>query len=295
MKEARWKADVAIAAVSLVWGATFVMVKEALEDISTLLFLATRFSLGTAALWLVFRTRGGGVPNPRAEWLGGLYSGLALLAGYVLQTAGLRLTTPSKSAFLTGLYIVLVPILGAFVYKREPKRLEVVGVILAGAGMALMTLPRGFTGVEFGDVLTIGCAVAFAVQILVLSRYSAGARYERLALIQIGTVAAGSLLTFWWAETPFVTWSSRVIWAIAVTGILATALAFAVQTWAQARTTATRAAIIFSLEPVFAGVVSALVGGEEFTRGTLAGAGLILGGILLAELKPTTGEGHPSS
>ncbi len=295
MSPSPWRAEIAIALVSLVWGATFVVIKEALADISTLLFIALRFSLGTAALWLVFRTRLGGVPNPRAEWAGGLYSGLALFAGYVLQTAGLRLTTPAKSAFLTGLYIVLVPILGALVYRRRTRRLEVLGILSATAGMAWMTLPGGSLRAELGDLLTIACAVAFAVQILVLGQYASGARYERLALIQIATVAAGSLLTFWWAETPRVTWSPRVVVAIAGTGLLATALAFAVQTWAQARTSPTRAALIFSLEPVFAGVVSALVGGETFTSATLGGAALILAGIVLAELKPAGAPGHPSN
>ena len=101
-----WRADLALVIVSLVWGTTFVIVKQALQDVSTLLFLALRFTLGTAALWLIFRGRRSGVTDTRSEWLGGLLSGGFLFTGYALQTWGLVLTTPSKSAFLTGLYIV---------------------------------------------------------------------------------------------------------------------------------------------------------------------------------------------
>lgn len=289
----QWRAEAALAVIALVWGTTFVVIKQALADISPLLFIALRFTLGTAALWAVVRTRTGGVPDSRAEWRGGILSGLLLFAGYALQTIGLTLTTPSKSAFLTGLYIVLVPLLGAAVYRKEPHPSEWLGVLAAAAGVGILTVPGADFHINWGDVLTLGCAVAFAGQILVLDRYARRGRSERLAVIQLGMVAAASAAGFG-LEKPFVVWSGAVVFALLVTGLLATAAAFAVQAWAQARTTAARAALIFALEPAFAAVTSVAAGAEPVTGGLLAGCGLILAGIAVVELKPLRFGEHPS-
>lgn len=291
----RWRAELALGAVSLVWGTTFVMVKHALDGVSPLLFVALRFALGTVALWLVFRTRTGGVPNERNEWVGGILSGLLLYAGYALQTVGLTMTTPSKSAFLTGLYIVLVPLLAALVYKKEPHSSEWLGVVVAMAGVAVLTVPGVELRVNWGDLLTLGCAVVFAGQILVVEKYSRRGRFERLAVIQIGTVAVVAAASFWWMEKPFLVWSGPVVVALLVTGLLATALAFAVQMWAQARTTATRAALIFALEPAFAAVTSVVAAAEPVTATLLGGCFLILSGIAVVELKPLRFGEHPSN
>lgn len=288
-----WRADLALVIVSLVWGTTFVIVKQALQDVSTLLFLALRFTLGTVVLWIIFRGRRSGATDTRSEWLGGLLSGGFLFTGYALQTWGLELTTPSKSAFLTGLYIVLVPLLGALVYKKRPHPSEWLGVLVAAAGVVLLTVPDVQFHVGLGDALTIGCAVAYAGQVLVLERFSRRGSFERLAMIQIGTVAAAAGATCWWVEKPRIVWSVGVVSAVLITGLAATALAFAAQTWAQARTTATHAAVIFSLEPAFGAATSVLAGVEPLTLAMLGGSGLILGGIALAELKPVRFGEHP--
>lgn len=290
---ADWRAEVALAGIALVWGSTFVLVKSALDDASTLLFLAVRFGFGTLALWLPFRRRGPVVKAP-SEWIAGGWAGFWLFAGYFLQTAGLRLTTPSKSAFLTGLYIVLVPLLGSLVYRKELHPFELLGAALATAGMALMTSPGWQFQIGLGDLLTIGCAVAFAAHMLVLEHYARLIRLESLAVVQLATVAAGAGMLCWWVETPKFVWSSKLVVALAVTGLIATALAFMLQTWAQARTTATRAAFIFALEPVFAGVTSAVAGEESFSAEMLAGAVFILSGIVLAPLKRAGYGKHPS-
>jgi drug/metabolite transporter (DMT)-like permease len=290
----QWRAEAALAVVALVWGSTFVVIKQALADVSPLLFIALRFTLGTAALWAVFRTRTSGVPDLRAEWRGGILTGLLLFAGYAFQTVGLTLTTPSKSAFLTGLYIVLVPLLSAAVYRKEPHPSEWLGVLMASAGVAILTVPGVEFRINWGDVLTVGCAVAFAGQILVLERYAHRGRSERLAMIQLGTVAVAAAASFRWTEKPFVVWSGNVIFALLLTGLFATAAAFAVQAWAQARTTATRAALIFALEPAFAAVTSVVAGAETVTGVLIAGCGLILAGIGVVELKPLRFGEHPS-
>ena len=293
MKEG-WRADLALVLVSILWGTTFVIVKQALTDVSALLFLALRFSLAAGVLWAIFRGRRSGAPDARSEWLGGLLSGGFLFAGYALQTWGLALTTPSKSAFLTGLYIVLVPLLAALVYRKRPHPSEWMGVLVATGGVAVLTIPDVRLQIGAGDLLTMACAVAYAGQVLVLERFSRRGSFERLALVQIATVAAASAATCWWVEKPRIVWSSGVVTAVLVTGLAATALAFAVQTWAQARTTATRAAVIFSLEPAFGAATSVIAGAEPLTWAMLGGAGLILSGIAIAELKPVRFGEHPS-
>jgi len=280
------RADLALAGIALIWGATFVMVKEALQDASTLLFLALRFSLASVALGLVFRTCYGGFFAGRRTLKAGLLAGICLFAGYLLQTFGLRYTTASKSAFLTGLSIVLVPLLGSAVYRTVPHASEWLGVVVAMAGMGLLTLHGDSIGIGFGDLLTLGCAVAFAAHILVVGHYSRKVGFEGLSLIQITTAASIALATFWWIEPPRVQWTPGLLAALGVTGLLATALAFTVQAWAQKHTTATHTALIFALEPVFAWVTSYVVAGERLSARAGLGAVLILGGILLVEVKP---------
>jgi drug/metabolite transporter (DMT)-like permease len=279
----------------LIWGATFVLVKNALADISTLLFLALRFSLAMVALGLIFASR----PTWRAALrrgpvAGGVIAGCCLFGGYFLQTEGLKYTTPGKSGFLTGLYIILVPVLSAVVLRKFPQRMEVVGVALGGAGMALMTFTGDALHINFGDALTLACAVLYAIHILLLSHYSQRMSVERLTFLQIATCAVLATAATPVFENVYFRPSAAVWLAVSVTAFLATALAFTLMTWAQSFTTATRAAVIYSLEPVFALGTSVLVGAEEVGARALAGAGCILAGILAVELKPMRKPQHPS-
>lgn len=287
-----WRADLALGFITLIWGATFVVVKQALQDSSTLLFLALRFSLATVALGLAFRPRPGQVTHSKWLLAGGVAAGVCLFAGYLLQCAGLRYTTPSKSAFITGLAIVMVPALGALAQRKLPHPWEVAGVAIATGGMALLTLPGQSLRMGKGDLLTLGCSLAFAVHILVVGYYAPRLGFRTLTLVQISTAAALALSTFWWVETPMIRWRPGVVIALLVTGLLATALAFGVQAWAQQYTPPTRTALIFALEPVFAWVTSYLLTGELLSRHGTLGAALILAGILLVELKPAAASSH---
>lgn len=280
-----WHAELSLALVCLFWGSTFVLVKSALDDVSTVLFLTLRFSIAALILAGVYGIRGG---RPAAAGLGaGLLTGTLLYAGYLLQTIGLRYTTPSTSGFLTGLYIVMVPVLSAAIYRRAPAASEWLGIACASAGMALLTLRSARFEAGLGELLTLGCAFAFAWHILALGHYSKRMSTDWLSLLQIAACAVIGLLTFWWVEPVVIRWTPALIVALAVTSILATALAFWIQTWAQARTTPTRAALIFSLEPVFAWMTSWVLQGEVLTTRALAGAACILAGIILVELKPS--------
>jgi drug/metabolite transporter (DMT)-like permease len=292
--KALWRADLALAGNTLIWGGTFVMVKQALADVSPVLFLALRFSLATAALLVLLR---GAWSNPRRLRLSlgaGVLAGVFLFSGYLLQTLGLRLTTPSKSAFVTGSATVMVPLLAALVYQVRPRVVEVAGVLVATAGMGMMTLEGPSLRMGSGDLLTLGCAGAFAAHIVVLGHYSTRMSFQVLALAQIATSALLGIALCGWAETPRLVWNARVTAAVAVTGLLATAVAFTIQAWAQQYTTSTRTALIYTLEPVVAGATSYLLTGERLSHRAAAGAGLILASILLVELKPMWREQHPS-
>jgi drug/metabolite transporter (DMT)-like permease len=289
-----WRADLALAGITLIWGATFVLVKEALQDVSTLLFLALRFSLASLALGLVFRPLSSKFSNPRTLLGGGVLAGLCLFGGFLFQTFGLHYTTPSKSAFITGLSVVMVPLLSGVVRRAWPQSSELLGVVLATAGMGLMTLEGETLTIGRGDLLTLACAFAFAVHILVVGHYAPQVSFAALTLVQIVTAALLASGAFWWAEPAVIRWRPGVIIALVVTGLLATALAFSVQAWAQQQTTATRTALIFALEPVFAWATSFALTGELLSARATVGAVAILAGILCAELKPIQPRRHPS-
>jgi drug/metabolite transporter (DMT)-like permease len=283
---AQRRAEAALIVNTIIWGATFVLVKQALRDVSPVLFLALRFTLATVVLVILFRGAWSAPRNPRWSLTGGAIAGGFLFAGYAFQTIGLQYTTAPKSAFLTGLTAVMTPLLGAFVYRKKPRTLEIGGVLLATGGMALMTLPGAGGAINRGDLLTICCAACYAAHILTLSRYSATASFELLATAQIGISALLAWSLFRAMETPHIRWTLGVWAAIAITGIFATALAFTFQAWAQRYTTSTRTALIFMLEPVFAWITSYLLTGESLSARAAAGAGLILTGILVVEVKP---------
>jgi drug/metabolite transporter (DMT)-like permease len=294
------KAEAALVANTIVWGATFVLVKSSLADVSPVLFLALRFCLATAALVAIFGRgiwghAGARTGISRPELRAGVMVGLLLFAGYLFQTVGLQYTSAPKSAFLTATSSVMVPLLVRLVYKSRPRRSELLGLLAATAGMGLMTLEGPLGSVNRGDLLTLCCAAAFAGHIVTLGHFSKRMSFEVLSVIQVGTAAllAGSL--FWWGESARVLWRPQVVVAILATGLLATAVAFTVQAWAQQYTTSTRTALIYLLEPVFAWLTSYLLVGEGLSVRAAVGAALILGGVLVVEAKPLQPRLHPSN
>ncbi len=282
----RRRAELALVGVAFVWGATFVVVKGALQDSSTLLFLALRFTLATVALAAAFRPLPSRFNKTKPILAGGVLVGVVLFFGYLLQTVGLRYTTPSKSAFITGLCVVMVPVFSALVARRLPGASVGLGVATATAGMAFLTLRGSSLRMDFGDLLTLGGAAAFSVHIMLLGWLAPKLGFQALALTQVATAAVLGLSTFWWVERPTVRWTPGLIAALVVTGLLATAVAFSVQSWAQQYTTPTRTALILTMEPVFAWITSFVVAGEVLAPRAALGAVLILAGILLVELKP---------
>ena len=284
--------------VVLVWGATFVLIKGALADVSPLLFVLLRMSLAAAVLAFVYRRE---LPRINRASLGsGALVGVCLGAGYMFQTSGLRLTTASKSAFLTGLVVVIVPLLSLFSCLRapgahRPQWTAGVGALLAFAGLLLLTLPAAqplraislFKGFGRGELLTLGCAFAYALHMLAIAHAAPRVHYTQLAVVQIAVAAltiAAALPLF--EPHPFIRPTPSVLLALTIAALLATAAAFTIQSWAQQFLPATHTAVILTLEPVFAFLTSYLFLGERLGARASTGALLILSGIALTELWP---------
>ncbi len=299
------RAHLLLLAVVCVWGSTFVLVKNALADISPLLFNLLRMILAFCCLALIYRGHFGRMD--RRALASGVLVGFCLAMGYQFQTAGLRLTTPSKSAFITGMVVVLVPVLSAIPGLRvrhigPPHWNAWLGALVAFIGIVLLTTPAGstfdFRTIGRGDLLTFGCALGFSLHVLALAHCSPRIDFEQLAILQIGFCTVFMAISLPLLEHPWVRWSPRLVVALAVTAVLATAVAFAVQSWAQRFLPATHTALILALEPVFAWLTSFLFLGQGLGRRGSAGALLILAGIAITEfipagVQPTAHEGVP--
>lgn len=293
LKDRQLRADLALLMVTLIWGATFVMVKGAVAGFPVFAFLAVRFLLASLALLPLVATRLRSASSEkrsratreasRRHLRAGGIVGLLLFAGYALQTIGLRYTTASKAGFITGLSVAIVPLLSALLLRRAPDRLAILGVALATLGLALLSLGEDLT-VNRGDLLVLGCALAFASHIVAVGAFAPRMDALTLAFFQIATVALVSGLTSLAVERPWPAMPGHVLFAAAFTGVLATSLAFAVQTAAQRFTSPTHTALIFAAEPVFAALFGYLLAGERLGSRGLMGCALILAGMIVAEL-----------
>jgi drug/metabolite transporter (DMT)-like permease len=276
---ARTKAEAFLVVVTAIWGCTFVVVKGALADASPLPFLAVRFMLaGLLLLAILGRGR-----VDRATILPGSVLGLFLFAGYLFQTWGLIYTTPSKSAFLTGFSVILVPVIMMLSGFRMGSA-TLVGGVLGLFGIYLLVAPSGMAAVNRGDILTLAGALSFAVHIVLVGHFTKKFSFLHLVPVQVLVVGLLSLVALPFVPDQTLHLTGRLVGAILVTAVLATGVAFSVQNWAQQYTPAAHTALIFALEPVFAALSSWLVIGEHFGGRVLLGSGLILAGMVISEI-----------
>ena len=265
MNQKQLIADLSLLAIVAVWGATFVMVQDAVMVWPVFSFLALRFWIATVAfapflLWRGIKGRkertarkaqkvsaGEAISSGgRRAWLPGVWIGLALCAGYAFQTFGLLYTTPAKAGFITGISVVMVPVGAAFFLKEKIRGSVILGVILATFGLALLSLTADLS-VGLGDGLVFLCAISFVIQILMIGHYAPAIPALILAALQIVTVAVGTTVLALIFEIPagLPPLPGNVIFAAVFTGLLATTLAFSIQAWAQRFTAATHTALIF--------------------------------------------------
>jgi drug/metabolite transporter (DMT)-like permease len=287
----RFKAHCALLLCSFFWGVTFVVVKDALADMSVFAYLAARFVLG--ALPMIWIYREDLRKLTRAEAWAGVQVGLFMFGGYAFQTKGIARTTPSKAAFITGLSVVLVPIFLAVFWRKKIGAWAWGGAAASFAGLYLLTVPReGLADLNRGDLLVMGCAVLYALQIIFIARYTG--KYSLGAMSCLQVILAGVLSTIavpilnvTRLEPFFIRFTFQMEFGVIVTAIFTTALAYPLLVWGQRHTTATNTAMILTAEPVFAAITSFLVLHERLGGRPLAGAALILFGICVAEWKGT--------
>jgi drug/metabolite transporter (DMT)-like permease len=269
----------ALVAVTAVWGLTFVQVKDAVELYPLLAFLAVRFAIASLALAVPARRRVATLG--RSGWAAGALLGLLLAAGYVLQTAGLERTTVSSTGFVTGLYVVFTPILALLLFRARIVAAVWVGVALSTAGLALLSGVDA--GSLAGDALVLAAAAVYSLQIVLLERYAPHVDAVAFTLAEMVAACAGLAVVAVAAGQVEVPRGWTVWGALLVTGVFASALGFLVQTWAQRRTSATRTALAFAMEPVWAAVFGFWLAGDRLGAAGWAGAALIMAGIVVAE------------
>src|SRR5881275_1075376 len=268
-------------AVCVIWGSTFVVVKDAIERMPVMDFLAWRFAIAALAM-AVLRPRAVRALSPAAR-RHGVILGFALAAGYVAQTFGLERTPATVSGFITGLFVVFTPLCSGLLLHRRVDKMAWVAVGVATCGLALLSL-RGLS-VGTGEAITLLCAVSFALHIVGLGEWSTPADAYGLAVVQLSTVAVVSIVIA--APSSLAPPPDAGAWgAILLTSLAATAFGFFGQTWAQAHLLPTRAAVVMTMEPVFAGVFGVAVGGDVLTARTVVGALLVLAAMYLVELGP---------
>jgi drug/metabolite transporter (DMT)-like permease len=268
----------ALIAVTAVWGVTFVQVKDAVAIYPLFAFLAVRFVLATATLAVPASRRVASLR--RHGWTAASFLGLLLACGYVLQTAGLERTTVSGTGFVTGMYVVLTPFIALLLFRASIGAATWTGVALAAVGLVMLA---GVHGSPVGDLLVLAGSAVYSLQIVLMERYAP--RYDALAFTAVEMCAAAvGLLVVAIARGELGLPHGWTVWgALLVTGIFASALAFLVQTWAQRRTSATRTALVFAMEPVFTALFGYTLAGDRLGAWGWGGCAAIMGGIVLAE------------
>jgi drug/metabolite transporter (DMT)-like permease len=268
-----------LVAVTAVWGVTFVQVKDAVAIYPLFAFLALRFAIAGCALAVpgASRLRSLGRPGAAAA----LFAGALLGAGYALQTAGLQRTSVSSTGFVTGMYVVLTPVLALVLYRNRLGRSAVIGVVVATAGLALLAgVHRGSAS---GDLLVLAGAAVYSLQIVLMERFAPVYDAIAFTLVEMLAAFAGLAVIALAVGQLQIPHGSTVWGALLVTGVFASALAFLAQSWAQRRTSATRTALAFSLEPVWAAFFGFTLAGDRLGVAGWVGCAVIMAGIVIAE------------
>ena len=287
------KAEMTLLGVVIIWGYTFPVIKNVLETIPPFTFLTYRFLLASSAFFLIFQKK---LKKITLQMVGkGFLLGLFLFIGYFGQTVGTQFTTATKTAFITGISVVLVPIFSFFWFKEKLRLNSLLGVLLATVGLFLMNSNEEFYNINKGDALVFLCAVAFALYIVFVHIYTKKYDYVSLVFIQLVTIFLMSFLVsvFFERKGLYFYPEFSVLWAIIVTGVLATGLALYLQNRFQQYSSPTKIAIIFSTEPVFGALFSHLILSETIGVSGVIGGIVIFIGMLIAQLekdekRPTT-------
>lgn len=279
----RKKAELVLFATTFIWGGTFVIVKIGVESISPFLFVAVRFTIGSIIFALIFFRRLLAI-RWSAVWKGAIL-GLLLSIGLSLQTAGLQFTTASNSGFITGMMVVFTPLAQLIIERRMPKLGNILGVLIVTIGLYLLTSPSAM-GFNFGDILVLIAAVLFGIYIVYLDIFTKEEETFPIAFTQtVSTALVGWMLVPF--ETAHFAFNMNLLGILFYTAFLATVVTTYTQTKFQKDTTPTRAAIIFTFEPVLSAIIAYIVLDEILGLRGILGGTLIVAGILVSELSDT--------
>jgi drug/metabolite transporter (DMT)-like permease len=292
----RLRAELVLLAVTVAWGGSFLVAKNALATLGPFTLIALRFALATAALGLVFRRSALAIGRDaarRSHWPTAAWIGALLGAAFAFQTLGLRFTTPARSGFITATYVAMVPLLARVILKRALRKRMLAAVLAAVAGLYLLTNPGG-SGANLGDALTLLSALAFAAHMIALDRWARVMPAAALSFAQMAVIAGLALPIALTLERAPGELSGASIAALIYLGLICSAGAFLGQTWGQRHTTPTRAGLIFSLESLFAALLSVAVGAEALTPLQWLGGLMLVGGVMVGEL-PDESEAAPAT
>lgn len=276
------KADIALLLVTVGWGASFILTKSSLTEVSAFNFLAIRFFLAFILSSVIFIKEMIKIDIKTFKY--SIFLGVILFGTFAFQTMGLEFTSASKSAFITGFSVVLVPIFSALMMKISPAKKTIMSVILALVGLGMLTLNKSISEINIGDLYTLICAILFAFYIIFVGKYTVDAKSIPLAVVQLGIVGLLSLITSFVFENPIIPTNNQVWINIMILSIVCTSGAYIVQSVAQKFTSPTHTALIYTAEPVFAAIFSYFIFGEVLSSTGIVGAILILSGMLLTEV-----------
>lgn len=292
----RFKGELILIVITILWGSTFVIVKQSLSDISSTLYVAIRFTTATLILlpiYLKFRKPGGKF----IIWPG-VALGVLLFLGFVTQTMGLQYTTATKSAFITGTFVVMIPFFQIFIEKKRPSKGTIIGIFLVFIGLIFLSstgnsviefLSSLGSGFNFGDFLTFLCAVFFAIQVVYIDKFSKENSVLALLFSQLITVSVLSfILTFIFDITSIekvkIIYNGNVIFSLLFTAIVATLINIGLQTRYQKSVSPSKAGIIYSFEPLFASILAYIVLNEKISNFGYIGSVLIIAGLIISEI-----------
>jgi len=276
----RSTAEAALLATTVIWGGTFPVVKIGLQTISPLLMIAVRFLLGSLFFLAISGRKIMPLRGPAVTRA--LILSLFLFLGFVAQNIGLAYTTASKSAFITSMMVIFVPLLQFVIERRAPVTGNIIGVLVVTSGLWFLTAPTG-SAFNLGDALTLVCAILFAVYIVYLDVVAKQMSALQLTALQMVSMTAYASVATWLFETPVVVYAWRTVFIMLYLSVLATVVTTYVQTRFQKDTTPTRAAVIFTIEPVVASVAAFVFLGENLGPLGILGGGMIIAGVLVSE------------
>ena len=281
------RAEFYLLGIVIVWGSTFALIKNILNFIPPYTFLTYRFLLATLVLMIIFWKR---IKRMNKTILRkGSLIGIFLFLGYTFQTLGIKYTSATKAGFITGLSVVLVPIISVFFIKEKVSRNSIIGAFFALIGLWFLNYTNSFS-FNFGDFLVLLCAFSFAMHIISVGLYIKKLDYVLLVIVQLATVSILSLFLAVIFERPALnlSYSFNVWWGIIFMGVFATAFAFYMQNRFQRYSTATKTAIIFSGEPIFSAIFAYFLLGEKVGLIAWIGGLLIIFGMIISQRKQRT-------